>query len=400
MNCGTRASGKTSQAGCKCGIGAASSAPERHDHTDRYWEIGFCLTVGQHRGMLTLYERSITRERLDVMITMQSLKLLFVAGVIVGMYSITGCGGTKDQLTSSLDMAEYRKMMEDQKKQQEHLAAATSSTPEMTVEEHERRGDLDAQARNYPLASLHYDKALKANPDRNPVRLKLGQMFLQQGLLDQALTHFQDLRAREPESAPVHEGLGQIYLMQGKQADAEKALTKAITLNPASWQSHNLLGLLYDQQKRHADAIASYHTALTYRSREPNILNNLGLAYALSGNYDAAIDSYEQAVSAGSNSPKLYNNLGIAYVQRRRYADALNTFKKAMDEPRAYNNLGVALLGVNNAKKAVVCFEKAIELNPQYYEKASENLRIARQAVPTAATGAAASTMAEAGSCP
>jgi tetratricopeptide (TPR) repeat protein len=330
----------------------------------------------------------------------QSLRFLLAVGLALGAVSFTGCWGAKDQATSSFDMAEYRKMVDEQKKQQERLEEATSSAPELTADEHERKGDLDAHARNYPLASMHYDKALKADPARNSARLKLGQMFLQQGLLDQALTQFQDLRTREPESAPVYEGLGQIYLMRGKVADAEKALTKAIALDASSWQSHNLLGLLYDQQKRHAEAIVSYHTALTYRPREPNVLNNLGLAYALSGNYDAAIDAYEQAIAAGSNSPKLYNNLGIAYAQRRRYIDALNTFKKAMDEPRAYNNLGVALLGVGNPKKAVACFEKAIELNPQYYEKASENLRTARQAVPNAAHGTPASNMAEAASCP
>jgi Flp pilus assembly protein TadD len=157
---------------------------------------------------------------------------------------------------------------------------------------------------------------------------------------------------------------------------------------------------LYDQDKRHTDAIASYHTALIYRPREPSVLNNLGLAYALSGNYESAIDAYEQAVAAGSTSPKLYNNLGIAYVQRRRYVEALNTFKKATDEPRAYNNLGVALLGTGSARKAIVCFERAIELSPQYYEKASENLQLARQTVPNVGGGTGASNMAEAGSCP
>ncbi|MBH0178269.1 MAG: tetratricopeptide repeat protein [Nitrospira sp.] len=96
------------------------------------------------------------------------------------------------------------------------------------------------------------------------------------------------------------------------------------------------------------------------------------------------------------NAPKLHNNLGIAYVQRRRYVDALHSFKKATDEPRAYNNLGVALLGVNSPKKAVLCFEKAIELNPQYYPKASENLQIARQAVSNGSSG----TTGVSSSCP
>jgi tetratricopeptide (TPR) repeat protein len=86
-------------------------------------------------------------------------------------------------------------------------------------------------------------------------------------------------------------------------------------------------------------------------------------------------------------------------VHRKRYADALESFKKAMDEPRAYNNLGVALLGVGNATVAAVCFEKAIELNPQYYEKATENLRQARKILQHSA-GSPASGPRETVSCP
>jgi tetratricopeptide (TPR) repeat protein len=71
----------------------------------------------------------------------------------------------------------------------------------------------------------------------------------------------------------------------------------------------------------------------------------------------------------------------MSYAHRQRYADALESFKEATDEPRAYNNLGVALLSMGEAKHAASCFEKAIELNPQYYEKAVENLRSARQAL-------------------
>ena len=148
--------------------------------------------------------------------SIQSLRFLLAVGLALGTASFTGCWGTKDQAISSFDMAEYRKMVDEQKKQQERLEEATAATPELTADEHERKGDLDAQARHYPLASMHYDKALKADPARNAARLKLGQVFLQQGLLDQALTHFQDLRAREPESAPVYEGLGQIYLLIGQ----------------------------------------------------------------------------------------------------------------------------------------------------------------------------------------
>ena len=334
------------------------------------------------------------------MITWKQSRYQLRVGLLVGACVVTGCAGSKDSTPSSLDMSEYRQMMERQKGGQGSFDELTSSVPEMTVEEHERAGDMDAQRRNFPLAGVHYGKVLKADLTRNTVRLKLGQIFLQQGLFDPALTQFQDLRTREPNSAPAHQGIGHVYLLQGKLREAEEALTKAVALDPSSWLSHNLLGLAYDQGQRHGEAITAYKAALALRPREPGVLNNLGLAYALSGDHDAAIQAYEQAVAAGSVSPKLHNNLGVAYAYRQRYAAALESFKKATDEHRAYNNLGTALFSMGNPKQAVTCFERAIETNPQFYEKAVENLRQARQALGNTANGTAASGSTDRVACP
>jgi len=325
----------------------------------------------------------------------QALIIFFVGGVMLG-----GCTASKDSTTSSFDMSEYRKILDRQKNEQAAFESTETKTPQMTPEEQERAGDAEAQRRNFPLAGLHYTKALNADPTRNSVRLKLGQMMLQQGMFDAAVTQFQDLLTRDPNSAAAHQGLGRAFLQQGKLREAEAALTKAIALDPSSWLSQNLLGLVYDEEQRHTEAIAAYKAALALRPREPNVLNNLGLAYALSGDHETAIHFFEQAVAAGSTSPKLHNNLGLAYANRQRYVDALESFKKVMDEPRAYNNLGVALLGMGNAKVAAVCFEKAIELNPQYYEKATENLRQARQALAQTTNGSTTSQPTETVSCP
>jgi tetratricopeptide (TPR) repeat protein len=322
------------------------------------------------------------------------------ASLFIGGFLLAGCAGSKDSTPSSFDISEYRQMMERQKGAQGSFEDPTPSAPEMTAEEHERAGDMDAQRSNFPLAGFHYSKALKADPTRNSVRLKLGQIFLQQGMFEPALTQFQDLRNREPNSATAQQGIGHVYLLQGKLREAEEALTKAVALSPSSWQSHNLLGLAYDQGQRHAEAITAYKAALVLRPREPGVLNNLGLAYALSGDHDAAIQAYEQAVAAGSASPKLHNNLGVAYAHRQRYAAALESFKKATDEPRAYNNLGTTLFSMGDPKQAVACFERAIELNPQFYEKAVENLRQARQALGNTANGTSASGSTDHVACP
>ena len=219
-------------------------------------------------------------------------------------------------------------------------------------------------------------------------------------MLNPALTQFQEVVTRSPNSAQAYQGIGNVFLLQGKLQESEDALKRSLTSVHANWQTHNLLGLVYDQMKRHTDAITAYKAALSLHAGEPGVLNNLGLAYALSGDHDAAIQTYEQALTAGSASPKLHNNLGVAYAHRQRYADALNSFKKATDEPRAYNNLGVVLLSMGNPRQAAVCFEKAVELHPQYYEKAAENLRQTRQALATYPDGNVAAISTEGLTCP
>ena len=249
--------------------------------------------------------------------------------------------------------------MERQKNEQAALDSTETTTPKMTPEEQERAGDAEAQRRNFPLAGLHYTKALNADPTRNSVRLKLGQMMLQQGMFDAAVTQFQDLLTREPNSAPAYQGIGQAYLQQGKLREAETALTKAITLDPSSWVSHNLMGLVYDQQQRYSDAIAAYKAALAIRPREPNVLNNLGLAYALSGDHETAIQFYEQAVRGrlqftkaakqswawltpiASGMPMRWNRL-----KKRRTSRALTIIS------------GWPCLVCGQSKVAAVCFEK------------------------------------------
>src|SRR5262249_47463919 len=139
------------------------------------------------------------------------LQMLVVSFCISGAM-LGGCTATKETTSSSFDMSEYRKMLERQKNEQADLENTETKAPEMTPEEHERTGDTEAQRRNYPLAGLHYTKALTADPTRNSARFKLGQLMLQQGMFDAAVTQFQDFLTREPNSASGNQSLGQAYL--------------------------------------------------------------------------------------------------------------------------------------------------------------------------------------------
>src|SRR5690349_17163758 len=101
------------------------------------------------------------------------MAVLLSCGALLG-----GCTASSEVTTSSYDMTEYRKMIERQKSEQAALESAEASAPKLTPEEQERAGDAEVQRRNFPMAGLHYTKALNADPDRKSVRLKLGQLML------------------------------------------------------------------------------------------------------------------------------------------------------------------------------------------------------------------------------
>ena len=167
----------------------------------------------------------------------------------------------------------------------------------------------------------------------------------------------------------------------GKEEEAEASFRKAIALQPDRWQTHNFLGTLLDRQKRHQDAIAEYEQGLRLRPDEPTLLNNSGLAYYLLGRYEEAVQSFQRALLTGSAQPKIHNNLGLALAKLNRYQDALESFRRAGSEEEAYNNLGVFYLSSGKAGNAIACFKKAIELSPRYYEKANDNLTLAKRSL-------------------
>ena len=76
---------------------------------------------------------------------------------------------------------------------------------------------------------------------------------------------------------------------------------------------------------------------------------------------------------------KVFNNLAVALASLERYDEALDAFVNGGGEAQAYNNLGCIYLQKEKYREAVKCFEKAIELEPSFYAKASDNLKKARK---------------------
>ncbi len=297
------------------------------------------------------------------------------------LISLAGCAGQKREVPYY--PGEYQQVLEQQKAGRIPSADQISepSKKDLSAQELNQLGDLYLQQGNPALAIIQYQKAVDADPSLYRVHYKIGEMFVKKGLPQDALEHFQEVLKKDERDALSLEGVGEAYFRMGNEKDAEASFRKAVAVNPDRWQTRNLLGTLLDRQKRHEEAIAQYEQGLRVQPGEASLLNNLGLAYYLLGRYEDAVQSFQLALRTGSSQRKIHNNLGLALAKLNRFQDALDSFKNGGNDAEAYNNLGVYYLSSGDAGPAMACFQKAIEASPRYYEKANDNLILARRAI-------------------
>jgi Flp pilus assembly protein TadD len=308
--------------------------------------------------------------------------LLVLFLLCTGLSGLLGGGcASRAGLHTTWRPGEHQKLLEKQKTARSIGDEAPKNLPDMTATEYEIVGDNYLLQNNLPMAFVQYDKALRMAPNKISVQYKKASIFLKRGLLDQALQAFQDMLNADDTFALAHEGIGQTFLLLGKFSESEVHLQRAIALDTSLWKSHNFLGMVYDHQRRFDAAIAAYKAAMALKKDDGSLCNNLGVSYAKKGEYDYAMRAFEQALSMGYTDARVYNNLGLALTKLGRAPEALIAFTRGGDKSQAYNNLGVIYLTEGKYREAVAAFEKAIEASPRFYTTASENLRIAQQAL-------------------
>jgi tetratricopeptide (TPR) repeat protein len=302
----------------------------------------------------------------------------FCLFALICMASSWGCIAKNGQQKS---FQEYRKIIERQKAAAALEEDPVKKIPEMKAGEFERLGDSYLRRWNIDLAFIHYDKALRLEPSQIRVRYKMGRLFIDKGLTEEAKKEFREILKVNSNYALAYEGMGRVMFNTGHFEEAEKNFQQALELDPSLWQAHNFLGIIYDRQGQFESAIVQYKTAITLQPNQGLLFNNLGISLFLSREYDKAIRAFLEALRIENSDQKIYNNLALALCKLERYREGLEAFKKAGDEASAHYNLGCVYMVAGKYKEAIESFEKAIQIKPVFYVKAHENLRRVKEAV-------------------
>ena len=306
--------------------------------------------------------------------------ILLIFGLIY--FSLIGCGSktimVEPQVKYGNPSQDHLKDIPQLQYKEPSDSVEKNELLKVNADEYEKLGDALLSNGKYFMAFMQYENSLKKNKENLRVEYKKGVALFRGGRNDEAKKIFQLILQKKPDFALAHEGIGRVNFKSKLYYAAKLNFEKAIDLDPLLWRSYGYLGNLYDLRKEYDQAVKEYKTALTIKPDVGFMYNNMGVSFYMSGRYKEAVDSFYHALRLKYSSNKVYNNLGRVLVKLELYDKAFESFKKGSPEAVAYNNIGVGYLNNGQTDKAAQYFKKAIELSPQFYVLANENLKKCR----------------------
>ena len=139
--------------------------------------------------------------------------------------------------------------------------------------------------------------AEKMAPGDADLAYNLGNAYLDNGRLDDAVSSFRRTVALIPGFLPAHFGLGHVLHMQARFDDAIVSYRAVLEIDPNVAEAHNNLGVTLMEQRRAAEAEPCFREALRCRHQFAEAHANLGNALREQGHLEQACVAWEQAIS-------------------------------------------------------------------------------------------------------
>jgi tetratricopeptide (TPR) repeat protein len=228
-----------------------------------------------------------------------------------------------------------------------HYQKALAINPD-SAEAHYNLGNAFLQQGQMDEAMAQYQKALAIKPDYAEAHNNLGNVFIHQERVEEAIAHFQKALTIKPDYADAHNNLGSAFLQQGRLDEAIAHYQKALAVNPAAADVHNHLGNTLIQQGRTAEALSHYQKALAIKPDDADVQNKL--AWLLATSPEASLRNGNQAVElaqranqlTGDKNPVILCTLAAACAEAGRFPEAVAIAQRALPLAEAQSNQALA----------------------------------------------------------
>jgi len=151
-----------------------------------------------------------------------------------------------------------------------------------------------------------------------------------------AAAEYAEVCRLRPNDMEARANLGQAYLDQGKLTEAIATFEAALREHPTA-PAHHYLALMLDAQGQGAQAAPHYREAVRLAPNDPTFLNDLAWLLATSPiesvrNGTEAVTLGERACElTGGKEARFFGTLDAAYAEAGRFDDAIKTATKARE---------------------------------------------------------------------
>lgn len=235
-----------------------------------------------------------------------------------------------------------------------------------TFELHELLGLIYSEQSQDAKAALHFEKAVRLNPNSPEARTNYATNLARSGKLDLAELQFKKAIELQPRDYEANHDLGELYVQSGKIAAAVPYLEQAERVNSSSYDNGYDLSLAYLVTGKLEQARQSV-AALLLQKDTAELHNLSGQIEEKDGNFVAAANQFELAAHADPSESNLFD-WGSELLLHRTLDPAVQVFRQASDRypnsPRLVIGLGTSLYARGNYDDAVKALLRGADLNP------------------------------------
>jgi Flp pilus assembly protein TadD len=209
---------------------------------------------------------------------------------------------------------------------------------------------------------------IQASADGTPAPIKVGDDYLNQDRLHEAITAYANAVRTDPKDSVAHQRLGHAYALDRRMADAIDELRESIQLDPNNARAHLDLGWVYGMDGQLRAAATEEEIAMKLSPNAP-AFTNLGIALTELGEFDGAAVALKRAIEFEPQNADSYGNMASLLARRGDYKGSIEYYRRAISlnhtDASAHIGLGSALGRTGDLHGQVEEYKKAAAIAPK-----------------------------------
>lgn len=221
---------------------------------------------------------------------------------------------------------------------------------------------------NFEKAINYFTKSLAINDNQPQVHNNIANTYKQKLSWALAEVHYNKAIKLQPQYIDAIKNLGLLYLNNQRYKEAKNSFLQVIKLSKSDASAYTSLGNICKAEQNFPAAISYYKQALKINPRYVNALHNLGIAYRMSGEFAEAIRCFKQAKTIAPNIAEIDFNEANTQFDLGNYPEAEQAYwtalRKAPDNCEIHETLNEFYWQTDKKSEFGKSFNQAINYLP------------------------------------